>query len=404
MSGPHAKAAASRLAGALPDPRMAVLRDLRDPVDGRLLDSALLLRFDGPRSATGEDVVEFQCHGGRAVIAAILDALTSCDGVRLAVPGEFTRRALINGRIDLTEAEGLADLLEAETETQRRAALALASGGLSRQIEAWRSRIVDLSARAEAAIDYVGEEDETGADMTPLRREAADVASELTRWLERPRAEPLKQGLRVVIAGPPNAGKSSLINTLSGQERAIVLDTPGTTRDSIEVPLSLGGVAVTLIDTAGLRDSSDRAERIGVGRAQREIANADVLLWLGAPTEAPAHLRRVVVQSKADLSRGTRSGADLSVSSVTGENISALLTTIEGLASELLVSGDGITPNQRQAKAIEDAAASLTDVPHDIVLLAESFRSARDALDRVTGRVGIEDTISALFGRFCLGK
>ena len=205
-----------------------------------------------PASATGEDIVEFHCHGGRAVVDAVLAALASIDGLRQAEPGEFTRRAFENGRIDLTEAEGLADLIEAETEIQRKAALALAEGGLRKQIADWQERLLALSAQAERAIDY-DEEDER---VDPaLLRDARRLAAELRQWLERPRVEPLKDGVRVVVAGPPNAGKSSLINAIVGEERAIVTDVPGTTRDHIEVPLSLGGVPIRLTDTAGLRET-----------------------------------------------------------------------------------------------------------------------------------------------------
>src|SRR5688572_15792078 len=258
---------------------------LRAPYDGAVIDRALVLRFDGPASATGENVVEYQCHGGRAVVDALLAALGGVAGMRLAEPGEFTRRAFANGRIDLTEAEGLADLLEAETESQRRAALLMAEGGFRRQIEDWRQRLVELSARAEAAIDYVGDEDETMADETALAGEAQGLAAELATWLAQPRAEPLKDGLRVVVAGPPNAGKSSLVNALANSEKAIVTDIAGTTRDSIEVPLAIDGVPILLIDTAGLRASEDAVEAIGVGRAEAQVQQADILLWLGERSE-----------------------------------------------------------------------------------------------------------------------
>src|SRR5260221_11191087 len=235
ISGPQAHDAAERIAGPLPDARTAAVRELRDPTSGELLDQAVVLRFDAPASSTGEDVVEFQCHGGRAVVDALLATLAAIDGLRQAAPGEFTRRAFDNGRIDLTEAEGLADLIEAETESQRKAALALAEGGLRKQIAAWQERLLALSALAGRAIDY-DEEDEAGDPG--LLRDCAALADELQRWLERPRIEPLKDGVRIVVAGPTNAGKSSLVNAIAGGERPIVTDVPVTTRHAIRVPLS----------------------------------------------------------------------------------------------------------------------------------------------------------------------
>src|SRR5438552_5781120 len=248
VSGPRAHEAGARIAGSLPEARSAAVRELRHPQSGELLDEALVLRFDTPASSTGEDVIEFQCHGGRAVVDALLAALSGIEGLRQAEPGEFTRRAFENGRIDLTEAEGLADLIEAETESQRRAALALAEGGLRVQIATWQEQLLSLSARAERAIDY--DEEDEGVDLS-LLRDCADLTADLQQWLDRPRVEPLRDGVRVVIAGPPNAGKSSLLNAIVGEERVIVTDLPGTTRDQIEVPLVLGGVPLRLTDTAG---------------------------------------------------------------------------------------------------------------------------------------------------------
>ncbi|HVL78324.1 MAG TPA: tRNA uridine-5-carboxymethylaminomethyl(34) synthesis GTPase MnmE [Sphingomicrobium sp.] len=290
VSGPRAHAAGERLAGRLPPARQAALRTFRHPATGDVIDQGLILRFDRPASSTGEDLVELHCHGGRAVIDALLDALGGLDGFRLAEPGEFTRRAFANGQIDLTEAEGLADLLEAETESQRKAALLLAEGGLRRQIEDWQRQLLHLSARAEAAIDYA-EEDETGFDPS-LACDCGALAIELGTWLDRPRIEPLKDGIKVVVAGPPNAGKSSLINAIAGQERAIVTDIPGTTRDHIEVPLAIAGVPVLLTDTAGLRESDNQVEQIGVERARALMEGADILLWPGRSLRACTRIAR----------------------------------------------------------------------------------------------------------------
>ena len=404
ISGPDAHAVAAMIAGSLAEARAAAVRALRDPASGELLDEALVLRFDSPASSTGEDIVEFQCHGGRAVVDAILAALAGIDGLRVAAPGEFTRRAFENGRIDLTEAEGLADLIEAETESQRKAALALAEGGLRKQVDLWQERLLGLSAEAERAIDYDEEDEEVDS---ALQRECGALERELRSWLERPRAERLKDGVRVVLAGPPNAGKSSLLNALAGEERAIVTAVPGTTRDHIEVPVSLGGVPVLLTDTAGLRESDDEVEAIGLRRAGRLIEAADVLVWLGAPDEAPAHARVVKLHPKADLpERSVVPEGTLAVSSISGQGIADLLGRMESEACDVLPAEDAIALNRRQARHIEEAADALghAAAASGVVLAAESLRLARSAFDRLTGRAGVEDVLDALFSRFCLGK
>jgi tRNA modification GTPase len=404
VSGPGAHEAGRLLAGSLPEPRSAAVRELREPRSGELLDEALVLRFDGPGSSTGEDVVEFQCHGGRAVVDALLAVLASLEGLRLADPGEFTRRAFVSGRIDLTEAEGLADLIEAETESQRKAALALAEGGLRKQVEVWQEQLLGLSAEAERAIDY----DEADEELdVAIPRACAALASELRSWLERPRAERLKDGVRIVIAGPPNAGKSSLFNILVGDERAIVSAIPGTTRDHIEVPVALAGVPLLLTDTAGLRDSADEVEAIGVARAGRLVEAADVLVWLGEPSDAPEHSRIVKVHAKADLpERGAPPGGSFAVSSLSGEGVAGLLGRVQALARTLLPSEDAIALNRRQASHIGEAVEALDAASHasDPILFAEDLRLARSAFDRLTGRAGLEDVLDALFSRFCLGK
>jgi tRNA modification GTPase len=402
ISGPGAHEAGTSIAGDLPETRTAAVRELRHPATAELLDEALVLRFDGPASSTGEDIVEFQCHGGRAVVDAVVAALASIEGLRLAEPGEFTRRAVENGRIDLTEAEGLADLIEAETESQRKAALLMAEGGLRKQVGHWQERLLALSAMAERAIDY--DEDDESVDPVLLRDSAA-LAAELRGWLERARAEPLKDGVRVVVAGPPNAGKSSLLNAIAGEERAIVTDVPGTTRDHIEVPLALGGIPILLTDTAGLREAEDQVEAIGVERAGRLVENADVLVWLGEPAAAPAHPRLVQVRPKSDLD-GEGAGGSIPVSSVTGEGLKALVERIATEAKSVLPGEGAIALNRRQARHITEAAEALGETASSTepVIAAESLRLARSAFDRLTGRAGVEDLLDALFGRFCLGK
>lgn len=404
FSGPLAHESGRRIAGELPEPRTAAVRELRHPQSGELLDEALVLRFDGPASSTGENVVEFQCHGGRAVVDSILSALEGLDGLRVAEPGEFTRRAFENGRIDLTEAEGLADLIEAETESQRKSALALAEGGLRKQIEQWQQRLLSLSAWAERAIDY--DEDDEAVDPARVA-DCGDLAGELRSWLAQPRVEPLKDGIRVVVAGPPNAGKSSLLNAIIGTERAIVTDVPGTTRDHIEVPLSLDGMPIVLTDTAGIRETDDQIEAIGVIRTSQLAEAADVLVWLGDGEDTPSHPRLIWVHAKSDLAgREEPPEESIAVSSVTGQGLKDLLARIAKEAKSLLPAEDAIALNRRQAALLEQAANALEDAVRtsDIVIVAEALRSARAVFNRITGRAGVEDVLDALFGRFCLGK
>lgn len=404
ISGGRAHAAATALAGSLPAVRQAAVRTLRDST-GDSLDEALVLCFRGPSSATGEDLVELHCHGGRAVVNSVLAALRAIEGLREAQPGEFTRRAFENGRIDLTAAEGLADLLEAETESQRRAALLMAEGRMGVQIEDWRIRLLALSARAEAAIDYVGEDSVAGDPR--LDSDCRALASNLGDWLSRPRSEPLREGLLVVIAGPPNAGKSSLLNAIVGQDRALVSDIPGTTRDHIEVPLALSGTPVRLTDTAGLRDSDEQIERMGVDRARSLIAVAEVVVWLGEPEDCPDHPHVLAVQSKSDLPGGRLARTEaIRVSAITGEGLPELTDRIVAQARSLLPVEGQLAINMRQAECLAGAYEELCAcaLETDIVIAAEHLRMARSAIDRLTGRAGVEDMLDSLFGRFCLGK
>ena len=402
VSGAGAHEAARRIGGDLPPARQAVLRRLSDPSTGELIDEALVLRFDGPASATGENIVEFHCHGGRAVVDALLQALAGLEGLRSAVPGEFTRRALANGRIDLTEAEGLADLLSAETELQRRSAMARAGGALRARLDGWRERVLALSARAEVAIDYADEEDGGAPDnLTP---DLEQLAAEMADLLSAPRVEPLRDGIRVVVAGPPNAGKSSLVNALAQSERAIVTAIPGTTRDVIEVPLAIAGIPFVLVDTAGLRQSADEVESIGIDRAQQEADRADILLWMGEPAAIPNQANALQLDAKADLP--DRTGEGLPISSRTGKGIAALLEQLVERARALLPKGDELALDRRQHDLLELAASALGRASKlsDSVLIAEELRIARSAIDRISGRAGVEELLDTLFGRFCLGK
>lgn len=401
ISGPGAEVAAKTLAGSLPPPRTLALRRLRD-ADGAIIDEALVVHFPAPATVTGEPMVELHCHGGRAVVQRLLARLGATSGLREAEPGEFTRRALRNGRLDLTQAEGLADLLAAETEWQRRAAVAGAAGSLRREVEDWRDRLVNLAAGAEAAIDYV-DEDETELDLTALVEAARLLAAEWTERLSSPTSELLQDGLRVVLAGPPNAGKSSLFNALVGSERAIVTPVAGTTRDVLEARLDMSGVPLTLIDTAGLRESADEVERIGVDRAQAAQKDADILLWLGDPEAAPAGA--ILVHAQADRRDDPVPAGAIAISVVTGQGLQPLRAALREKASGLLPPPDRAALNRRQAQALAEAGEALRAVrADDVVVTAECFRQALHALDRLSGRQGTEDVLDAVFGRFCLGK
>jgi tRNA modification GTPase len=399
ISGPAAGATLAAMAGGLPSPRHASHRRLRDR-HGQLLDHAMLLWLPGPGTATGEDLAELHLHGGRAVVAATLAALADF-GLRLAEPGEFTRRALYNGRLDLSAVEGLADLLAAETENQRREALRRADGLLGRKLALWMQRLTDIAAAIEVEIDYDGD-DEVVASDTSRNIAIAALGMDIGAALSMPPAERLRDGLRVAIIGPPNAGKSTLFNALVGADAAIVSDIPGTTRDLIERPLSLGGMPIVLIDTAGLRDSLDPIEAVGVVRARRALQLADLVLDLGASTDAAPHI--IAVSAKAD-SEAPRAGA-LAVSALSGEGLRALRDRLIAEAAKLLPGEGEIALDRRYRVALAavcedlDAAAKATDP----LLVAEHIRLARGHLGALIGGGDVESMLDALFGRFCLGK
>jgi tRNA modification GTPase len=413
ISGPEAGQAMQQLAGRLPRPRHASLATLHDPADGGVLDQALLLWFPGPATATGEDLAELHLHGGRAIVRAVESVLAALPGLRPAEPGEFTRRALLNGRIDLAEAEGLGDLLTAETEGQRRAAIAVAGGALSRAVGDWQEQLLALSARVEALLDFADEDDvdADAADITLLQAGAATLRTEWCDWLARPRAERLRDGITVAIAGPPNAGKSTLINALAGRDAAIVSPQAGTTRDIIELPLALSGVPFRFADTAGLHaGTGDAIEAEGMARARAWIDSADMLLWLGPPDGAPAHPRICRIAAQADRAgaiadwNARGSAADIILSARTGQGMDALHHWLVNAAGDLLPGESDIALNTRQAAALADAANALEGEVYDLILIAEQLRAARVAIDRITGRAGTEAMLDALFGRFCIGK
>jgi tRNA modification GTPase len=406
ISGPGADGALEALAGRVPPPRRASLAALHHPATGELLDNALILRFPGPGSATGEDLAELHLHGGRSVVSAILSALSELDGMRPALPGEFTRRAFENGRIDLAEAEGLSDLLVAETQSQRRAALALAGGMLSRAVRRWQDRILALSAQLEAVLDFSDEGDV--GDEVSLAESAAleQLLLEMEAMLSRPSSERLQAGIRVVISGPPNAGKSSLLNWLAGRQAAITSAVAGTTRDLVEVPTAIEGSPFVLVDTAGLRRSEDEVEAIGIARAEESLATADLILWLGNPEECPDRDRAILVQSKADLQPEPNPHADINVSAETGEGMNQLAALLVARSRALLPQEGEVAINRRHQSALAECLSSLREAraAEDIIIASEALRNARMALDRITGHAGVEDMLDALFGRFCIGK
>ena len=403
ISGPLALQVVQALTGRPVAPRRPSLRELRH--EGELLDRALILFFNAPGTATGEDVAELHLHGGRAVVAAVLRALSRIPGLRHAEPGEFTRRAFANGRIDLAEAEGLADLLAAETEGQRRSALQLASGALSRQIANWTGRVLGLAAAIEAQLDFSDEGDVAASLAESWYEERRSLLTEIDEFIARPPAERMRDGIKVVIAGPPNSGKSTLLNAMVGRDAAITSDIAGTTRDLIEVPVAICGIPFLLVDSAGLRESRDHVEQIGVGRARSAVDVADLVLWLGLPAERPQRPNVIVVAAKADL-HAPRDEANLSVSAVVGTGMDLLVELLVKEAQRLLPPEGEVAINARQRAALLDVSLHLAaaEDEQDLLLAAEELRQARAALDRITGRSGVEDMLNALFGRFCIGK
>jgi tRNA modification GTPase len=407
LSGPRAREAAEALGGPLPEHGRS-LRTLRDG-SGEPLDQALVLTFAPGRSFTGEAVAELQVHGSPAVTAAILRALRDLPGLRPAEPGEFTRRALGNGRLDLAQVEGLADLIDAETEGQRRQALRVFSGALGHKADDWRVRLLRAVALVEAVIDFADEDVPTDVfpDVLAL---AGTLSEELRREAAGARlAERLREGFEVAIVGPPNAGKSTLLNRLAGREAAITSEIAGTTRDVIEVRMDLEGLPVTLLDTAGLREAQDPVEAIGIARARERAARADLRVHLVPPGEAPpdASPSDLVVRAKADL--GAAPAGDLALSGRSGEGVDALVAEIARRLGQR-TAGLGVGLRERHARAMLAAADLLDEARHLIdtgtpeEIVAETLRAALHPLDALVGRVGVEDILGEIFQSFCIGK
>ncbi len=411
LSGPAAGPALQTLSGRpCPEPRRAVLRRLAH--DGDVLDETLVLWFPGPASFTGEDVVEIHSHGGRAVREALFAALVALK-LRPAEPGEFSRRAVENGRLDLTRAEGLADLVDAQTEAQRRQALRQYDGALADLYEGWREALLRALGRAEAAIDFsddgVGE-----SEFAAARAQAAEISQQIHKHMDDAgRGETLRDGLKLAIVGPPNAGKSSLINALARRDVAIVSDVPGTTRDVITLRLDLGGYPVEIADTAGLRPTADLIEAEGVRRALAQARDSDLtLLLLDGSSDAPIPADvtpHLVVRNKSDLA-SFRKGEGISLSLKNGEGLSRLIATLTAMAAERLETKDqtpALTrPRHRHAlkeaqQSLQHALAAPADHPE---LLAEDLRLAMRSIGRITGRVDVEELLDFVFKDFCIGK
>jgi tRNA modification GTPase len=411
VSGRQARFAIETIAGPVPASRQAVLRRLRG-ADGEIIDSALVLFFPGPASFTGEDVAEFHVHGSRAVLARLLAELTGLPDICLAEAGEFTRRAFEAGKLDLAAVEGLADLIDSETEWQRRQALRQMEGALGRLVAGWRNELIDAMALLEADLDFSDEADVSTSVVTEALAKAGAVADELDGALRGFRTgERVREGFVVVIVGPPNAGKSSLLNALARRDVAIVAPVPGTTRDAIEVRLDLGGCPVVLVDTAGLRESDDPIEAEGVRRALALAERADLLLRLRAVDSEPDRFRAagkaLKLATKADLP-GTVDADEIAISCRTGQGLDGLLDAIAHELEGLSMPEPALLTRERQRLAVADALASLrrSDAldPGRSELIAEELRLAVRALERLIGRVDVEDVLDRLFAGFCIGK
>jgi tRNA modification GTPase len=427
VSGPQAGVVLSKLAGKMPKPRSAARTQLHD-LRGQPIDEAIVLWFPYPASATGEDVAEFHVHGGRATLAALFAALSAFENVRPAEPGEFTRRGFENGKLDLTEAEALDDLIHADTDRQRRQALRQLKGLLGERARDWRGRIIEASALIEAGIDFSDEGDVPAELITPAVTRISSLLKEIQQVLAgQGRGERLREGLVVAVSGPPNVGKSTLINLFARREVAIVSPHAGTTRDIIEVQLDLEGYPVTVIDTAGIRETEDPVEQEGVRRARARASEADLVLWMidarqvrqvaeksGSVTEAPVWL----VRNKIDLvgsavtDRATRpavGGITFDISASRGDGIADLMAALVAFANDYFGPGEGaLIGRERQRKLLDQTAVSLersiSVLQRGEEFAAEELRVAANSLGRLLGRVDVEDILDVIFRDFCIGK
>ncbi|MDX0909089.1 tRNA uridine-5-carboxymethylaminomethyl(34) synthesis GTPase MnmE [Sinorhizobium medicae] len=417
VSGPATADVLARLCGPLPPARVATLRTIRTR-NSDILDSGLVLYFPGPASFTGEDCCELQVHGGRAVVSAILDELAAMDGLRHAEAGEFARRAFQNGKLDLVEVEGLADLIAAETEMQRRLAVEQSGGGQSALYAGWARRLTHARAMIEAELDFADEDDIPGSVSAAIWTDIGRLREEIDEHIARAGvAEIIRDGLKIVIAGEPNAGKSSLLNALAQRDIAIVTEIAGTTRDVLSVDLSLAGFSVKLFDTAGLRETDEVVEREGIRRARQVIADADLVLLLA---EKPSDFRldewqpgksvpviRVATKVDRPMPRWKTSEADVFLSTRTGEGMDKLLAMLQAHLPDLAGNTALSMPSRRRhVDCLRQAGAALVRSmeARELELQAEQLRQAGDALGRITGRVDVEKLLDVIFSEFCIGK
>ncbi|MCA0055322.1 MULTISPECIES: tRNA uridine-5-carboxymethylaminomethyl(34) synthesis GTPase MnmE [unclassified Mesorhizobium] len=417
ISGPKTRFVVETIAGGMVKGRVASLRKLRAP-DGGVLDSGLVIFFPGPGSFTGEDVAEFQVHGGRAVVARLFETIAGFEGVRHAEAGEFTRRAFLNGKVDLVRTEALADLVNAETEAQRRFAVQNAEGAQAELYLSWRRRLIHARAMIEAEIDFADEDDIPGSVSDTVWSDVSAMIGEIERHIAGFRAgEIIRDGFEVVILGAPNAGKSSLFNALARRDAAIVTDEPGTTRDLLEIVLDLEGLRVRLTDTAGLRDAAGKVEAIGIEKARAKAHGADLLLILVDMADPhPVALQRegiatLRVGTKLDLVHGQAAagGYDRVISTKDGTGVAELLTEIARLAAAQVAEAGDILPSRlRHVELLGEAnrfllrAAESPDAGQE--LRAEDLRLAADRLGRIVGAVDVEDMLDVIFSQFCIGK
>ncbi|MBI1622141.1 tRNA uridine-5-carboxymethylaminomethyl(34) synthesis GTPase MnmE [Aquamicrobium zhengzhouense] len=413
ISGPAVQNILRQMAVAVPAARSAALRELRTK-SGILLDHALVLYFQAPASFTGEDVAELQVHGGKATVAAILQELSTFDDTRLAEAGEFSRRAFLNGKMDLTAAEALSDLISAETELQRRLAIANADGKQRDLYQGWRRSLLNARALIEAELDFADEADVPGSVSDQVWSSVQALHQDILNHIDGYRAgEIVREGFRVVLAGRPNAGKSSLLNVLAKRDVAIVTDIPGTTRDLVEVTLDLSGLKIILTDTAGLRDTDDVVERIGVDRALEATRTADLILHLddgtGEPVKIDADCPDLKIATKADIRHLAGSTHDLAIAARTGAGVDELEEAIRKIAAEAAQPAEGVVPTRaRQVSLLRRAASHLQVAAQsdalDLELRAEELRLAEYALGKIVGAVDSEELLGVIFSEFCIGK